>query len=102
MWNSSPHLQGGRKKPRGSCQGGRRTRKLESENLREETAEKLVAGEASAEESWEWGWGGHGTGLVPRPLAFSLSITALSLRLTCLRASRDLVCLTRFVPFYDF
>lgn len=70
--------------------------------MREEIVEKLVVGEVFVEEFWEWGWGGYGIGFVFRLFVFSFFIIVLFLRFICLRVFRDLVCLTRFVFFYDF
>lgn len=49
MWDSYPLLEGGRKSPRGSCQGSGGTRKFES--LREKRAKKPVTSEAFAEKA---------------------------------------------------
>lgn len=43
--------------------------------------------------------GVEGTGLVCAPHAFGISITSVSLRLTRLRASGDLVCPVRLCAF---
>lgn len=81
-----------KKEPKGQLPGQWRVQKHRAQEPQGgESAEKPVTSEASAKKSWGWGLGT--VMLVHVPCAFSISITSASLRLTCLRASRDLVCL---------
>lgn len=87
--DSHPHVDGGARVRGAAAQAGEGGSKHRSPT-RGRREHQDTAGE------------GTGRGLVHAPYAFRGSITSGSLRLTCLRASGDLVCLTRLWTFLQF